>query len=261
MASDVVNVSVVIPCYNCADSIVRAVASVMNQTAMPFEIVLIDDGSTDETVSTLTFIQSHWRHQCNISIIKHQHNKGVAVARNTGWDAAVSNYIAFLDADDAWLPDKLFWQYAWMQGRPDVTLTCHGIARDQVVNNHSSSSHQIKPLFLLFKNKVLTSTVMIKRSISVRFNQGQRYSEDYQLWLQLAYEGSVLHYLDRPLTVSFKRPYGVSGLSKELKKMQLAELGNYHDLFRKGLIAMPIYCLACSFSIVKFFKRCLTSCL
>ena len=111
---NVISVSVIIPCYRCAATIGRAVLSVVNQTIKPAELILVDDSSDDETLAMLVFFQrkygSDW-----IKIITLSSNKGVSAARNAGWNQSIYEYIAFLDADDYWLPDKLFVQTQFME--------------------------------------------------------------------------------------------------------------------------------------------------
>jgi len=93
--------SVVIPLFNKANTIERALQSVLNQTFQQFEIIIVNDGSSDNSVAKATEI-----HDERIRII-HQENQGVSVARNTGIENATYNWIAFLDADDEWLPEFL----------------------------------------------------------------------------------------------------------------------------------------------------------
>jgi glycosyltransferase involved in cell wall biosynthesis len=95
-------VSVIMPAYNRAGTITRALNSVLAQTIHDLEIIVVDDGSTDETCEVVRQIND-----ARIQIIHHTHNKGAAEARNTGMKAATGKYIAWLDSDDEWLEDKL----------------------------------------------------------------------------------------------------------------------------------------------------------
>ena len=108
-------VSVVIPCYNRAGLIPRAVASVQAQDYQEIEIILVDDGSSDDTLSVAE--QLH-RQDNRVRYILHDRNKGEAAARNTGIRAASGEYIAFLDSDDEWLPGKLESQVRALSGAP-----------------------------------------------------------------------------------------------------------------------------------------------
>ena len=100
------SISVIIPCYRCSDTIERAVASVVAQTLQPAEVILVDDCSGDGTLATLNKIQAHYP-QGWVQVIECSVNGGAGTARNAGWAAATQTYLAFLDADDIWLPEKL----------------------------------------------------------------------------------------------------------------------------------------------------------
>lgn len=104
-----VTISVVIPAYNRARTIGKAINSVLDQTLPVCEIIVVDDGSTDDLAGALA------PYGDQISLIRHTDNQGAAAARNTGVAAAQGNYIAFLDSDDHWTPDKLCRQIAFMQ--------------------------------------------------------------------------------------------------------------------------------------------------
>lgn len=98
------NVSIIIPTYNRAHLIVRAIKSVLNQTYQDFELIIVDDGSTDNTEDIIRQFQEKDK---RIRYIKHDKNKGGSAARNTGVKNSVGKYIAFQDSDDEWLPHKL----------------------------------------------------------------------------------------------------------------------------------------------------------
>ena len=98
----VVDVSVVVPCFACAGTIERAVASVAAQTCRPLELILVNDASLDETAACLQRLHDQypeWVHVVHLAV-----NVGAGEARNAGWSVAKGKYIAFLDADDSWHP-------------------------------------------------------------------------------------------------------------------------------------------------------------
>jgi len=107
-------VSVIIPTHNRADMLCRAVDSVLKQTLTDFELIIVDDGSTDDTCRR---IEAHT--DPRIRYIRHQLGKGASAARNTGIRHAHGNYIAFLDDDDEWLPTKLEKQVAMLEQAPE----------------------------------------------------------------------------------------------------------------------------------------------
>ncbi len=100
-------VSVIIPTYNRSRMVQRAIRSVLNQTMPQFELIIVDDGSTDNTQDVLATYTDP-----RISVYVHPENLGCSTARNTGWQASKGKFIAFLDSDDAWLPKKLEKQLA-----------------------------------------------------------------------------------------------------------------------------------------------------
>ena len=95
-------VSVIIPAYNRSHLVTRAIQSVLNQTYKDFEVIVVDDGSTDDTKEAIANF-----HNEKIRYLRHEKNKGGSAARNTGIKAARGEYIAFLDSDDEWVPEKL----------------------------------------------------------------------------------------------------------------------------------------------------------
>ena len=106
-------VSVIIPTYNRAALVAEALASVKAQTFRDFEIVVVDDGGTDGTWEALSAGQE-------IRVLRHPRRRGVSAARNTGINAARGQWLAFLDSDDLWLPDKLARQMAYLTTRPSL---------------------------------------------------------------------------------------------------------------------------------------------
>src|SRR5205823_6629289 len=106
-------VSVVIPTYNYGRFVGQAVQSVLDQTVAPHEVIVVDDGSTDDTPSVLAQFGSNVR-------LLHQHRRGPSAARNAGIAASCRDLVAFLDADDWWEPGKLARQVEEMERRPEL---------------------------------------------------------------------------------------------------------------------------------------------
>jgi glycosyltransferase involved in cell wall biosynthesis len=106
-------VSVIIPAYNRAHLIGRALASVLAQSYRNFEIIVVDDASTDDLAATLAKVDSG-----QLRCVTHPRNRGAAASRNTGVAAASGEFVAFLDSDDAWFPDQLTQQVAAMRDQP-----------------------------------------------------------------------------------------------------------------------------------------------
>ncbi|MFT6287271.1 MAG: glycosyltransferase involved in cell wall biosynthesis [Alcanivorax sp.] len=109
------DISVIVPVYNDGKYIGEAIESVLSQSINPFEIIVVDDGSTDDSAATAR------RFSNRVRLIR-QTNRGAAAARNTGISAATGNYLGFLDADDLWLPNKLELQIAAMELNPALDM-------------------------------------------------------------------------------------------------------------------------------------------
>lgn len=114
---DQVDVSVIIPTYNRAGLVGEAIESVLCQTALPREIIVVDDGSTDDTLERLVPYESR------VVVVKANHG-GIAHARNEGMRKATGTYVAFLDSDDRYLPHKLAVQVRILERFPDVGMVC-----------------------------------------------------------------------------------------------------------------------------------------
>lgn len=252
-------VSAIIPCYRCCDTIDRAVASIAAQTQPPSEVILVDDCSGDDTLAALYRLQNSYP-QGWIKVVVLTANGGAGSARNAGWAMASQPYIAFLDADDVWHPQKLAIQYRVMCAKPDAVLSGHryGLPKADealpVISRHSEI-RKIEGFSLLIKNRFSTPTVMLKRNIVCRFVEGKRFGEDYDLWLQIVLGGGDALFIDAPLTYLYKAPYGVSGLSAQLWSMEKGELEAYANLYRthkiSGLMLGALY----SWSFAKYLIR------
>jgi teichuronic acid biosynthesis glycosyltransferase TuaG len=251
-------ISIVIPCFRCAATIGRAVESVAAQSRLPAEIILVDDASDDGTPAELRRLRQRFPPGW-IRLIELTENGGAGSARNAGWDAAQSDYVAFLDADDAWHPKKLEIQYAVMLARPEAALSGHRSATDgrlpDLPLRSSPSAEPISFRQLLLANRFVTPSVILKRSLPLRFRTGRRHMEDHLLWMQVAARGHLLLRLDECLVTTFKPAYGAGGLSGSLWKMEKAECGNYLLLAAEGAISWPTALALCIYSGLKFLKR------
>lgn len=184
--------SVVIPLYNKEHYIGKTLKSVLNQTFQDFEIIVVNDGSTDHSLDAARSIKSD-----RVQIIS-QENAGVAVARNTGIEHASAEYIAFLDADDEWYPEYLQTINALTENFPnsDMFVTAYRI----VMGNekyHYSAHLSDEPICLesywsTFQNAydiVWTSATVIKKQAIVKagmFTPGEKIGQDLDLWARVA---------------------------------------------------------------------------
>ncbi len=135
-------VSVIVPCYNYGRLLAEAVASVLQQTLSDLELIIIDDGSTDDTASVIAGLNdARVRHRCLPA------NRGVSAARNAGLDMARGEYLAFLDADDRWLPEKLARQVALMDAEPEVAIAFTDFVRFSLDGGHIERQFDFVPEF------------------------------------------------------------------------------------------------------------------
>ena len=166
-------VSVVIPCFRCATTIGRAVASITQQTQKPAEVILIEDASGDNTMAVLRKIEQAYPGW--VKVLQSEENRGAASARNAGWAAASQPYVAFLDADDAWHPQKIEIQYAYMSAHPEVMLCGHGhrvIKQTDALPDWEIGEQKEKCIHkweLLLSNRFVTPSVMVRRDVEHRF--------------------------------------------------------------------------------------------
>ncbi len=109
-----IDISVIIPAYNRADLLPRTIKSVARQTLKPFEVIIVDDQSPDNTQQVCADLIEKYKDCLNITYIRHEKNKGEGGSRNTGIRQARGDYVAFLDSDDEWLPEKLNKQAAFL---------------------------------------------------------------------------------------------------------------------------------------------------
>ena len=255
------SVSVVIPCYRCAGTIERAIASVATQTLRPAEVILVDDASGDGTRMLLQKLSQHYEPGW-IKLVFLEKNVGAASARNAGWDLATQTYVAFLDADDAWHPEKIEIQCAYMETHPDVVLSGHGY---RCLNPDSLPDWQVtqcgvQPIRkwpLILSNQFVTPSVMLRRDMTHRFVEKQRYMEDHMLWLKIVCDGGRVVKLDAELAAIYKEPFGVAGLSSQVWLMERSDLGNYRRLYQKKCINTIQFAFLVIYSALKYVRRLL----
>jgi glycosyltransferase involved in cell wall biosynthesis len=192
-------VSVIIPAFNAAPTIGRALDSVRAQTGVGAEVLIIDDASADNTVEV---VKQLIRRDENIRLIRMPKNGGASAARNAGIREARGRYLAFLDADDIWLPGKLLKQFAAIEADPDVTLvTCNsqmtsaaGVPlKEGHVNRPPVAGKDAWKTLLVYNflptPTILTHTDMVRELGG--FDEALAVGEDLDLWIKLAVRGKV----------------------------------------------------------------------
>ncbi len=182
-------VSVVMPAFNVERFITRSVESVLGQTFPDFEIVVVDDGSTDKTVEMLLPFSDH-----RLRIIKQAHS-GSSAARNVGVELTTGPYIAFLDGDDLWAPEKLDRHVKFLEDHPEVDLT---FSHSHVIDENGLSTGRVSRLVhgyisfrrLLIENVVHNGSAVVMRRDAIeragRFDVTLPSAVDHDLWLRVA---------------------------------------------------------------------------
>ncbi len=185
-------VSVIMPAYNCELYIEAAIRSVMRQTHENWELLVLDDGSTDATCRVVERLLAE---DTRIKLLKNPRNIGVANTRNRGLDLCVGDYAAFLDSDDVWHAEKLEYQLNKMIAEgAGLSYTSYAIvdANGDSVKRPYVVPERITFCDLLKENVIGCSTVMLSRDMitKYRFATGF-YHEDYCLWLRILQDGRV----------------------------------------------------------------------
>lgn len=194
-------ISVVIPCYNRAGLIARAVASAVAQSHVPHEVIVVDDGSTDGSADVAASLPGPVR-------VLRQANSGASAARNAGIASATGDWVAFLDSDDEWHPDKLRLQLDAAARFPDAKLVfCDTLVRTAstvvmpsrfalggIYGNERERDGEFirfdrqQFITMLSNSRVITSAVMARRTPSLHFPEHIWGAEDWALWINLATE-------------------------------------------------------------------------
>lgn len=223
------SVAVVIPTFNSASTIERALASVVGQTRLPDEVIVIDNASADDTISRVrAFAARHQKVTWQIEILPV--NIGPGAARNRGWDLAKSDLIAFLDSDDSWRPEKLEMQCEVVRRFSDSVLFGHSyvVVRQDEDTPRSIGANPVIDHFglrhFLLRNRLSTPTVMLRRTIPERFPTDVWHAEDFALWLTIVAAHGPAIFQRCALTLLHKSTYGESGLSANMTKMHQGEL-------------------------------------
>jgi glycosyltransferase involved in cell wall biosynthesis len=232
--SDKPLISIIIPSYNSARFVLHAVQSALEQTYSPVEVIVVDDGSTDDTRERLVTREDRIRYV-------YQSNGGPSKARNRGINEAQGDLIAFLDADDQWLPDKLQKQWKSLQANPDTCLVHTDLYRLYEPSGAIVHKYRDRKRFsgycyneFFWGNALLTSSVLVTRRCLEeigKFDEEIGYAEDLDLWIRIA-RYFPLSYVVEPLVLYREHPTNAS------RNQRMMLEGEYYAL-AKALRADP----------------------
>lgn len=244
--------SVVIPAYQSATSIIAALKSIQEQSYPAFEIIVVDDAGTDEL--NVMLLRSGVPH----ALVRHAVNRGVSAARNTGWELASGDYVAFLDSDDHWCPTKLAGIAALLSRYPDVALIGHAFS--------VAPCAELAPLLVakrlsivdfVARNRFQGSSIVCKRQLPIHFEPSLRYSEDFDLALQVCAMGLPVYYTPSVWTQLGRPQQTKGGLSASRRKMRLGELKAYTRLGRVQPAWLLLIPLLWALSLLKHIRASL----
>ncbi len=235
-------VSVIVPTYNRSSLVLEAVDSVLKQTFRGFELIVVDDGSSDGTAEALNPYKDRF-------VYCLQDNRGVSAARNQGIRMARGQWIAFLDSDDLWLPEKLETQIHFFSQNPEA-LICqtqeiwirNGRRLIPLKKHQKFSGDIFAPSLRLCL--VSPSAVMIKKDLLERvgcFDEALTACEDYDLWLRISAQFPVF-LIDQPLVV--KRGGHPDQLSRTTPALDRFRIQTLIKILNSRELTVPQYNLA-----------------
>jgi glycosyltransferase involved in cell wall biosynthesis len=193
-------VSILIPVYNTAAYLTRAIESILDQQYSSMEIILINDGSTD---ASETIIQSF--QDPRIRYVAHAKNMGLVYTLNQGIDLSAGKYIARMDGDDVCLPGRIAQQVGYLESHPEVSVLATRVSlineQDEPIGYWEADQENISPdqirAFLPKDNCLAHPSIMVKAELlkKYKYRSEQSQAEDYDLWLRMAADGVVIHKL------------------------------------------------------------------
>ena len=253
-------ISVVIPMYNSSKTILSTLNSIKKQTVPPFEVIIIDDGSIDESATIVeNFIANN--SILNVKLIK-KVNGGVSSARNVGMKEAKGDWIALLDSDDEWLPNKLERQIEVLNNNLEIDFlgtNRNGEYFDNILWKKLNALTKISPKLLLVKFIFVVPTIIFKKEIIYTigyFDETQKHAEEGNYFIRITQKFNCF-LLNESLVITGggKDHFGHSGLSGNLKEMEKGELRNMKYAYKLGIVNFFEYIVLVIFSILKFVRR------
>lgn len=235
-------VSVIIPAYNARGYIARALDSALAQTESRLEIIVVDDGSSDDTAG---YVRARFGHDPRLRVIT-QANAGPSAARNAGARASTGEHLHFLDSDEWWMPEKVARGLALFEAHPDAAVVYgHGIPIDAVTGHEIAQERPPLPSGDVFcawltgrmagGNFGVTSSFMVRRAAfesSGGFDESMRVAEDYDLWIRLAHDYPFAAH-DAPQVYYLRRGDGLHSSRVGMARGRLTAYLKARDLPRR----------------------------
>ncbi len=265
------SVAIIIPCYNCSTTLIRAIDSIINQSVQVDEVVVIDDCSVDfEKVKEICNL-----YDC-VTYIKNNKNLGLAGSRNTGIWSVNSNIVAFLDADDQYHKKKIETQLRYLHKGNAISTTVKRVGKESLadvnvnVNNNPGVKIFNSPYQNLFFNRLTGSSLMAYTSTLKHvggYDADLRSVEDFDLWLRLLNSDIKVLSIKSPLYLYYDTEGGLSKDSIAIWKnmvIVIKKFISYRPLYLGGVIEQCIWMVLVSKELIKAeasnnkdLKRCL----
>lgn len=253
------NISVIIPVYNSSITIKRCLLSVIKElrtSCLKWEIIIVDDGSTDTTSLLIHEVVRQENCETNVTYIR-QENKGAAEARNMGLKLAKGDLIAFNDSDDEWLEGKLKMQLQILDADKSIDMVgvLHGVSN----NNETFSIEYISFNKMLIKYRFPTPGVLFYRSALNTvgfFPTNRRNAEEGVFFYKMTfYNKCILIKKVYTRNILGKHSIGISGLSGNIYKQSMGQFKNINIIYHEGLLNLPQYILIWIYNLVIMLRR------
>ena len=224
-------VSVIFPAYNAERYLCEAIASILSQTFRNFELIIVDDGSADNTRS---IIEDFAKKDLRIRPLFNERNRGVVESLNRAIDAAKGKYIARMDHDDISMPERLETQIRFLEEHPEISAVGSNVILiddkgDTIgIRRLPETSEEIAQ-FLVLGNQLVHPTVMLRREVFDAVSKYKKvlHAEDYHLWIEMVKKGLKLYNIQTPLmkyrmidphkvTITYKLRCGISTINLKL---------------------------------------------
>lgn len=191
-------VMVFMPCYNCEKYVAQAIESVLQQSYRQFELIILDDGSTDRSFK---IIEKYAAQDRRIRIYRNEKNQGIVFTRNRGLDLCECDYLGLMDADDITVPKRLEREIAFLEEHPDITVV--GGRYQQMNESGELSEHRSELVqsdsairaHMLFHNVIANGTVLMRKKWiddkGIRYKIQYKSGEDYRFWCEVLREGRM----------------------------------------------------------------------
>lgn len=257
---EMVDVSAIVPTYNSSGTLDKALESIFNQTVAVRKVFVVDDASDKDELDNIERIVEKWiDFGLDIKLVINNENMGASYSRNVGIKLSTSEYIAFLDSDDVWHPDKIRIQYGIMEQYcadmcghryiPNLTLETFPIAHVQEIRYRP-----MRRFRFVLGNPFATPTVMLRKKGSKLFPENLKRAEDYYCWIDNYQRGKVL-LINEYLAGGSKFSYGAGGLSQNVDEMHKSILLCFRMLYKLKRVNLLFLYVASLIEQFKYFIR------